>query len=148
MRNQFFKSLEWKWNIENSWYPNFETAFLVPCTLFAFTGVCPVLACVSAFMFFESPYSTRSPGLIVVYNAVQLSLPMFSNYLALAPYSPAWSYFSQGWRKVWKWGGGTVLPYWGLRWRFWMQSVKVATENLTFLKWDSFPMLIYALKTI
>ena len=68
IRNQFFKSLEWKWNIKNSWYTNFETAFVVSCTLFAFRGVCPVLACVSAFMFFESPYSTRSPGLIVVYT--------------------------------------------------------------------------------
>ena len=44
---------------------------------------------------------------------MQCSLPMFSNYLALAPYSPAWSYYSQGWRKFWKWGGGqNLLPDW------------------------------------
>jgi hypothetical protein len=31
-------------------------------------------------------------------------------------------------------GAGHSAPIWRLRWRFWMQSVKVATKNLTFLK--------------
>jgi hypothetical protein len=37
---------------------------------------------------------------------------------------------------------------WRLMWWFLMQSVKVATKNLTFLKKNLFPMLVYAFKTI
>ena len=40
-----------------------------------------------AFMLFESPYSTQRSRALLSYT-MQCSLPMFSNYLALAPWPP------------------------------------------------------------